>query len=366
MTATPEHTWQDLQDAVGQDFSDGHIHWAVEPMDWVAIRRFCEPLEFDCPLYHDADVARQHGYAGIPCPVSMVTAVGMFGIWKPGDPTQWPVPDRNMNVGTDRETFELPLPMPRTSNSFATGREIEYLRPIYTDDWLGVRGNKLVSVSVRETRVGHGAFVVLETEFLNQRHEVVAIARTGNYRYNPRTSEERPASRDETAAAEQQPGERTVPPARASYVDWSQQRYYEDVEVGDEVPPVTTHLTVQRLVMEAGANRAFPGIHHNTEVAQAYGAPEMFANNGFIQAMWERTYREFIGLDGGVKKVGPYRILSFNTAGDSVVTLGVVKRKWQENGENLVDLEMRSENSRGVSVGPGPVVVTLPSRAGGP
>ncbi len=65
MAATPEHTWQDLQDAIGQDFSDGQIQWGIEPLEWVAIRRFCEPLEFDCPLYYSTEVARQHGYKDI-------------------------------------------------------------------------------------------------------------------------------------------------------------------------------------------------------------------------------------------------------------------------------------------------------------
>ncbi len=204
--------------------------------------------------------------------------------------------------------------------------------------------------------------MIWETEFLNQRHEVVALSRSGSYRYNPHPPGARSASRDDPEAGRQPSKERTIPPARASYVDWSKQRSYEDVNVGDPVPPVTVHLTVQRLVIEAGANRAFAPIHHNTEVAQAQGAPEMFANNGFMQAMWERTYREFIGLDGVVRKVGPFRIGIFNTPGESVVTTGVVKRKWQEKGENLVELEMWSENSKGVSVGPGPVLVTLPSK----
>jgi hypothetical protein len=116
--------------------------------------------------------------------------------------------------------------------------------------------------------------------------------------------------------------------------------------------------------MEAGANRDFQPIHHNTEISQAQGAPEMYANNVFIQGMWERTVREFIGLDGRIRKIGPFRMRIFNTVGMAVGTKGTVKRKWRENGENLVELEIWSENPQGTSVGPGPVVVTLPSRPG--
>jgi hypothetical protein len=89
----------------------------------------------------------------------------------------------------------------------------------------------------------------------------------------------------------------------------------------------------------------------------------MYINNVFIQGMWNRTVQEFIGLDGRIKKVGPFRMKIFNTVGDSVITKGTVKKKWQEGGENLVELEVWSENSKGVSVGPGPVLVALPSRS---
>jgi hypothetical protein len=89
----------------------------------------------------------------------------------------------------------------------------------------------------------------------------------------------------------------------------------------------------------------------------------MYANNVFIQGMWERTVREYIGLGGRFKKTGPFRMRIFNNVGETVVTKGTVKRKWVENGEHLVELEIVSEHSRGISVGPGPVVVSLPSRS---
>ena len=145
--------------------------------------------------------------------------------------------------------------------------------------------------------------------------------------------------------------------------DWSKQRCYEDVNEGDELPPLPMHITVTRLVIEAGANRDFNQIHHNTPVSKATGAPDMYANNVFIQSWWERCVREYIGLDGRIKKVGPFRMRIFNVIGETAVTKGVVKRKWQDAGQNLVELELWTEISKGTSVGPGPVVVTLPSRS---
>lgn len=142
----------------------------------------------------------------------------------------------------------------------------------------------------------------------------------------------------------------------------TRQRYWEDVSEGDVVPAVDFPISVYRLVMEAGANRDFNSIHHNTEYARKTGAPEMYANNIFLQGMWEKTVRQYIGLAGTFKSLKGFRMKVFNTVDDTVVTKGVVKSKWQEGEERLVALEIWSENSKGISVGPGEVVVTLPGK----
>ena len=142
--------------------------------------------------------------------------------------------------------------------------------------------------------------------------------------------------------------------------DWTRQRTWDEVSEGDELDPVEIPITVHRLVVEAGANRDFAQIHHNTEVAQGQGAPEMYANNVFIQGWWERCTREFMGLDGRIRKVGPFRMKIFNVVGETSTTKGRVTRKWEDDGDHLVEIEMWTETPKGVSVGPGPVVVSLP------
>ncbi|MDP7619412.1 MAG: hypothetical protein QF652_04110, partial [Dehalococcoidia bacterium] len=72
-------------------------------------------------------------------------------------------------------------------------------------------------------------------------------------------------------------------PARAieskanTMVDWGKQRYWDDVNEGDEINEVQYPLTVQRMVMAAGANRDFNPIHHSTYAANAGGAADMYA-----------------------------------------------------------------------------------------
>jgi acyl dehydratase len=145
-------------------------------------------------------------------------------------------------------------------------------------------------------------------------------------------------------------------------VDWSVQPYWEDVEEGHELPPVTFPLTVYRLVVEAGANRDFNSIHHNSDFARASGAPDMYANTGFLLGMWERTLREFIGLDGTIRRIAGFRMKRFNTVGRSVTVRGRVTRKWREDDDALLEVEMLSELGDDVTVGPGTVIVELPAR----
>ena len=149
-------------------------------------------------------------------------------------------------------------------------------------------------------------------------------------------------------------------------IDWRLQRHWSEVAVGDTLPPLRFPLTVYRMVMAAGANRDFNAIHHNTEHAQSTGAPEMYANVMFLQGMWERTVREYIGLAGTLHAIRGFRMKSFNTAGDTVVVQGRVERKWiddsaDEAQRRRLELEVWSENRHGVSVGPGTVVVSLPA-----
>ena len=365
--------WQPTVDVVGRDFSGGIESTAIDAIERATIRRYCEPLEFDCPLHYDEDVAKAHGYAGILAPHSGVSLTWIdAGLWRPGEGTRYPAAHPHVDLPRARGAVMPEPPMPQTTASFATDIEIEYREPPVVADRLTVKGRKLLSCLPRETRIGRGAFMVWERQVVNQRGELVALLRNGGYRYSafdtPRPSASAPPAADKDAGddglEEDLLAIRNVEVGAASPTDWSEQRYFEDVKEGDAVPPVTINVTIVRLVVEAGANRDFNQIHHNTPVSKATGAPEMYANNGFIQGWWERTVREYIGLDGRFKKTGPFRMRIFNVVGEAVTTGGEVKRKWEDNGEHLVELEIRSEMSQGVSVGPGAVVVSLPTRGG--
>jgi hypothetical protein len=88
----------------------------------------------------------------------------------------------------------------------------------------------------------------------------------------------------------------------------------------------------------------------------------MYANTLFLLGMWERTVREYIGLDGRIRRIAGARMRSFNTVGDEVTVRGRVAAKRLDEEVGVVELEVWTENRNGISVGPGTVTVTLPLR----
>ena len=142
----------------------------------------------------------------------------------------------------------------------------------------------------------------------------------------------------------------------------TKQPVWEDFAVGDAIHPVAFPLTVYRLVMAAGANRDFNAIHHNAEVARATGAPDIYANTLLLQGMWERTVRQAIGLAGIIVRQSGFQMRIFNCPGETVTVRGRVDKAWREVDAGYIEIEIWSENSQGVSVGPGRVCAKLPLR----
>ncbi len=121
-----------------------------------------------------------------------------------------------------------------------------------------------------------------------------------------------------------------------------------DISVGDELPPIAIPITLQRLVMEAGANRDLSLIHHDGDVAKATGAPDAFANTYFLMGMFERLMRDWAGPAARVRKIGPLRMMIFNAVGDTIFFKGLVESV--DKAAGTVALDMWVESDRGKTV----------------
>ena len=138
------------------------------------------------------------------------------------------------------------------------------------------------------------------------------------------------------------------------------QRLWSEVIEGEALNPLQVPLTLYRLVMAAGANRDFNSIHHNSDFARASGAPEAYANTYFLQGLWERCVRDYIGAGGSIHGLHDFRMHSFSTVGQTLTVEGRVLRKWLEAGTGMVEIELSTRTAAAITVGPGRMVVSLP------
>jgi len=120
------------------------------------------------------------------------------------------------------------------------------------------------------------------------------------------------------------------------------------VKAGDVLSPISIPITLQRLVMEAGANRDLSLIHHDSRVAQATGAPDAFANTYFLMGMFERLMRQWAGPKARIRKIGPLRMMVFNAVGDTVQFVGTVESV--DKAAGTVSLDMWVQSARGKTV----------------
>lgn len=133
---------------------------------------------------------------------------------------------------------------------------------------------------------------------------------------------------------------------------------FEDVIEGAELPEFSIPLTIQRLVMEAAANRDFTPIHHDREITRATGAPEPYANTMLIQAVFEATLREWMGLAGRLRSLR-FNMRSFAAAGSIMSGHGRVTGKRTGEGGGFVDVDMWTA-SGGTLSATGTAVIWLP------
>lgn len=176
--------WQPLIKMVGQDIGSTETAWGSDVVEPGAVRRYLEPLEFDCPLHYDRAAAQAHGYSDIIAPYTSLATFTMPPLWIPG-PAVFDSPMRDAQPASRSLRPPLPPEAPAFSAYFATDIEIDFLRPARIGERLGRRGQRLLSCLPKETKVGRGAFFTFEMDVVTTEGEVVARYRMGGYCYNP-------------------------------------------------------------------------------------------------------------------------------------------------------------------------------------
>lgn len=141
------------------------------------------------------------------------------------------------------------------------------------------------------------------------------------------------------------------------------QVYFEDVQEGQELPPIKISPDKQQLVKFAAGSGDFNPLHFDETfpMLKPMGLSENIVHGRFKYAQVGRAVFAFAGYKGRVKKFGvSYR--GMDMLNKPITVNGVVTAKRQEGGENLVDLDVWTEDGDGKKTTPGTATVALPSR----
>ena len=140
------------------------------------------------------------------------------------------------------------------------------------------------------------------------------------------------------------------------------QRYWEDVQDGDQIVGFVLDLDWTKMVEQVSGSQDFYPVHHDPGFAQEAGHEDIFYNTGFTQAALTRLLTDWIGTDGWVREMS-FQMRKMNVPGDQVKAKGVVTSTSAGDGDmGEVSIDLWLENGRVGITTPAEAVVLLPRR----
>jgi len=137
--------------------------------------------------------------------------------------------------------------------------------------------------------------------------------------------------------------------------------FFEDIEIGQEVPAFERETDFMNWNRYAAVNEEFVYVHMDDEAGKAAGQGEAFGMGNLRWAFILNALREWAGDEAEIRDLS-LQFRAINHKHDVLRTTGVVTDKKQENGENLVMLDINVLNQNDEKTAPGRAVVVLPSR----
>lgn len=143
--------------------------------------------------------------------------------------------------------------------------------------------------------------------------------------------------------------------------------YFEDVEVGKEIPSVSIGpLSHTQFIFIASSHHDwYPG-HHDVEYARAQNLPDIFMNATWQHSLIQRLLCAWAGPNSIPRKI-KYRMGAPIVRYEIITVRAVVTGKRIEDGEHLVDLDVwfdkkDAEGKIIEKITKGSAIVVLPGR----
>ena len=133
-------------------------------------------------------------------------------------------------------------------------------------------------------------------------------------------------------------------------------RTWDSFKEGDALPELVKSPGVTQLVKYAAGGGDFNPLHHDYGFPQAKAIGSIIVHGRFKYAALGELVSNWIDHGGRIKNLAcQYRGMDLP---DQEMTLGgKVKRKWEEGGEKLAELELFVKNAKGKDTTPGSAIV---------
>jgi acyl dehydratase len=128
--------------------------------------------------------------------------------------------------------------------------------------------------------------------------------------------------------------------------------------VGDELEPITKTLDREQLVKYAAGSGDFNPLHYDPDFPQARDIGDNIVHGRLKYAALGQLVSDWLGHAGFVRRISA-SYLGMDRRGEPFTCRGRVSGVRQEDGRNVVELELWTENSEGKRTTEGAAEVVL-------
>jgi acyl dehydratase len=133
---------------------------------------------------------------------------------------------------------------------------------------------------------------------------------------------------------------------------------FENIKEGDALPELRKTPTLQTLVKYSAGSGDFNPLHHDYNFPQAKQIGSIIVHGRFKYASLGELVSNWVGHAGRIRKLScQYR--GMDLPDKEFVCRGVVKKKSEESGKKIVELEIWAENAEGKKTTPGAATVVF-------
>ncbi|WP_067469020.1 fused (3R)-hydroxyacyl-ACP dehydratase subunits HadA/HadB [Nocardia amamiensis] len=255
------------------------------------VREYARAVQDYHPVHWDEDVAQEYGYDNLLAPVTFISLVGILA---------------------QRKLFEQVVTGYDLSQIMQTDQILEFHRPIKVGDQL------TCDVYLHSFRQAFGGDIIVTKNIVTaQNDELVLttyttlVGRSGGD-IDPNLTaavrnvlmhgigEEEPVHRPRTGAPASQAPAPLAPAAEGLRTQHAIR--FEDVSVGDELPPRTARLTRGDLVNYAGVSGDANPIHWSDEVVKLVGLDDVVAHGMLTMGLGGGFVTSWLGDPGAIKE----------------------------------------------------------------